>query len=71
MDTRAELIKFGRRKPFKPFRIKLSDGRAFAMSRPNMFGLSLTKVFVCSETALLAQVALNDVVTVEDLEPAA
>jgi hypothetical protein len=71
MDTRAELIKFGRRKPFKPFRIKLSDGRVFSLNRPHRFGLGLTKVFVCSETALLAQVPLTDVLAIEALEPAA
>ena len=68
MDTRAKLIKFGRQKPFKPFRIKLADGRSFSMIRPHMFGLGLTKVSVCSETALLAQVPLSDVVSVEEFE---
>lgn len=71
MDTRAELIKFGRRKPFKPFRIKLSDGRAFSMNRPHMFGLGLTKVFICSEKTLLAQAPLSNVVAIEALDPVA
>ena len=71
MDTRTELMRFDRQTPFKPFLIKLSDGRSFALNRPRMFGLGLTTVLVCSETALLAQVPLTDVLAIEALEPAA
>ena len=71
MDARVELMRFDRQKPFKPFRIKLTDGRSFPISRPRLFALGLTTVMIGSETRLLAQVPLTDVVAIEALEPVA
>lgn len=70
MDVRGELMRFDRQNPFKPFCIKLTDGRSFSISRPRLFALGLTAVLIGSETRLLAQVPLNDVASIEELAPA-
>ena len=70
MDARAELMRLDRQRPFKPFSVRLTDGRSFSINRPRLFALGLTTVLIGSETRLLAQVPLNDVVSIEELEPA-
>jgi len=71
MDVKERLIALRRKKPFTPIRITFSDGRAFEIQDPFLYGLGETTMIIAFEKGGREQLSLRDIVSIEELQPTA
>ena len=69
MDNKERLSALRRRKPFNPIRITLSDGRSFDIEDPFLYGLGLTTMIIAFKTGGREQIPLDNIVSIEELQP--
>jgi hypothetical protein len=69
MDVKEQLSILRRRKPFHPIRITFTDGRAFDIEDPFLYGLGLTTMMIAFKAGGREQFPLSNIVSVEELQP--
>lgn len=71
MDTQNQLMDLRRKKPFVPFRITALDGRSIDVTKPFMFAFNEVMVLVAKKTGGSFTLRLEEIASIDVLEPIA
>jgi hypothetical protein len=71
MDKHDQLMSLRLRRPYVPFRIKLVDGSTVYLTRQLGFAVGGKLMLVAQDRGAALRIKIDEVVSIEELEPSA